>query len=113
MTTVSVVCMYDCTYIHTYYICACTHTHAHTHTHKKKHFNHVYKKCTRVQNYVLQFPNINSIIIVCMIKIIIVQLHLLEHTAPASREWEQALPVLEMLLLHSVRLRSVPVQYTR
>ena len=44
--------------------------------------------------YVLQFSNINSIIIVCMIKIIIVQLHLLEHTAPASREWEQALPKL-------------------
>ena len=51
------------------------------------HFNYI-------KNYVLQFPNINSIIIVYMIKIIIVQLHLLEHTAPASREWEQALPKL-------------------
>ena len=37
----------------------------------------------------------------------------LEHTAPASCEWEQAFPVLEIFLLHSVRLRSVPVQYTR
>ena len=62
--------------------------------------------------YVLQFSEIYSIIIVRMIKTIIVQLHSLEHTTPASREWEQALPKLELLLLHSVRLCSLPVQYT-
>ena len=44
--------------------------------------------------YVLQFSEVYSIIIVRMIKTIIVQSHSLEHTAPASREWEQALPKL-------------------
>ena len=62
--------------------------------------------------YVLQFSEVYSIIIVCMIKPIIVQSHSLEHTTPASREWEQALPKLELLLLHSVRLCSVPAQRT-
>ena len=34
----------------------------------------------------------------------------LEHSTPASREWEQALPWAEKYFPHSVRFNSAPVQ---
>ena len=36
----------------------------------------------------------------------------LEHITPASCEWEQAFPIEEIDLLHSVRLFSVPAHLT-